>query len=270
VLWSDGVETAGSVDRLLPRLKREGASVDVIPLETHRAALELGPLRLPENARAGDPLQAEIALWSDRAVELEVVLVANETEIARQRLAIDVGANDLVLPVRLPVAGAVTLRATADSGDEALGQAVSPPFGMVVGEPLRALLVAEPPPPSRLLGSLETLGWTTLRATPGTLSLAALSSADAVVLDDVAADRLGPQAQRALRDFVLDGGGLLFLAGPSTFGEEGYSGGELEEVLPMRFNVEEERTDVALMIALDKSYSMKGDKMELAKEAAKE
>ncbi|HUP22361.1 MAG TPA: VWA domain-containing protein [Thermoanaerobaculia bacterium] len=269
VLWSDGVETAGSVDRLLPRLSREGASVDVIPLETHRAALELGPLRLPRNARAGDPLQAEIALWSDRAVELEVVLVANETEIARQRHAIDVGVNELVIPVRIPFAGAVTLRAAADTGGETLGQAVSPPLGMVVGEPLRVLLVAEPPAPSRLLASLETLGWTTGRAAPDTLSVAALSRVDAVVLDDVAADRLGPQAQRAVRDFVLDGGGLLFLAGPSTFGEEGYSGGDLEQVLPMRFNVEEERTDVALMIALDKSYSMKGDKMELAKEAAK-
>ena len=119
---------------------------------------------------------------------------------------------------------------------------------------------------------LEAQGLQVTRSVPGRTALndTALRRYDAVVLSNVAADSLSEQAQQALGEWVEDeGGGLVFVAGEATFGEEGYRGSPLERVLPLDFEIEEERSEVALMIALDKSYSMKGPKMELAKEAAK-
>jgi uncharacterized membrane protein len=269
ILLSDGVETAGSFERILPRLQQDAVRVDTVPLETARAALELAAPRVAERAHAGEPARVTVELWSDLPREVEVVFHADQLEAARHRARVVAGANHLVLPVRLPAAGSVSLRATVLSTAATGELAESPPSLVLVGERRRLLLVANDPAPSTLLASLDEYGWNVDATAPELFSAGALARADAVVLDDVAAERLRPAAHRALRDFALGGGGLLFLAGPSTFGEEGYSETPLEEVLPLRFNVEEERTDVALMIALDKSYSMKGEKMELAKEAAK-
>ena len=65
------------------------------------------------------------------------------------------------------------------------------------------------------------------------------------------------------------GGGLLFASGESVHGERGYSDSAVEKVLPVRFRFEEKRKDLVLVVALDRSYSMKGLKIEMAKEATR-
>ena len=136
----------------------------------------------------------------------------------------------------------------------------------------RTLLLAPADHSDDLQRLLEAQGLEVTRRAPDRTSLnpAALLRYDAVLLSNVAADSLPGPAQQALGHWVEEeGGGLMFVAGEATFGEEGYRDSPLERVLPLDFEIEEERSEVALMIALDKSYSMKGPKMELAKEAAK-
>ena len=136
----------------------------------------------------------------------------------------------------------------------------------------RTLLLAPADHSGDLERLLEAQGLQVTRRAPNRTSLnpAALLRYDTVLLSNVAADSLPEPAQQALGEWVEDeGGGLVFVAGEATFGEEGYRDSPLERVLPLDFEIEEERSEVALMIALDKSYSMKGPKMELAKEAAK-
>ena len=53
------------------------------------------------------------------------------------------------------------------------------------------------------------------------------------------------------------------------FGEGGYSQSEFEEILPIQFEMRERKKNLALVIAIDRSYSMKGEKIEYAKEAAR-
>ena len=72
-----------------------------------------------------------------------------------------------------------------------------------------------------------------------------------------------------LKEFVSNGGGLLFISGDKVFGEGGYSQSEFEEILPIQFEMRERKKNLALVIAIDRSYSMKGEKIEYAKEAAR-
>jgi hypothetical protein len=62
---------------------------------------------------------------------------------------------------------------------------------------------------------------------------------------------------------------LVFAGGEATYGEEAYAETPIEEILPIWFRVHEQRKDLALVIVLDKSFSMVGPKIELSKEAAK-
>ena len=75
---------------------------------------------------------------------------------------------------------------------------------------------------------------------------------------------------QALESYVRDqGGGLIFAAGETTYGQSGLSGSALEKVLPVEFKAQEKRKDLALVVCLDRSYSMKGRPMDLAKAATR-
>ena len=97
---------------------------------------------------------------------------------------------------------------------------------------------------------------------------------DVVVLSNVARSALSPQAMAALGSWVEErGGGLLFVGGSAVFGEgvegaqPGYRHTEIERVLPVTFDRDDE-PEVALVIVLDRSWSMNGTAMELSKTAA--
>jgi hypothetical protein len=63
------------------------------------------------------------------------------------------------------------------------------------------------------------------------------------------------------------GGGLLVAGGESVFGEDGYRHSAIERLTPVTFERRDE-PEVALIIVLDRSWSMAGSSMELCKAAA--
>ena len=65
-----------------------------------------------------------------------------------------------------------------------------------------------------------------------------------------------------MRGFVLSGGDAMY-------GEDGYADSPIEKMLPITFSVRERPEEFALIIVLDKSWSMVGPKIELSKEASK-
>ena len=74
----------------------------------------------------------------------------------------------------------------------------------------------------------------------------------------------------ALSGYVSDyGGGFIMAGGDAMYGEEGYADSVLEALLPITFTVKERPEEFALIIVLDKSWSMVGEKIELSKEASK-
>ena len=100
----------------------------------------------------------------------------------------------------------------------------------------------------------------------------ALLSFDAVVLADIPATSMSTRQMGLIKSYVQDfGGGLAMLGSENSFGLGGYYKTPVEEVLPLvsRFEKEKEKPSLAMVLVIDKSGSMSGLPIQMARQAAK-
>jgi Ca-activated chloride channel homolog len=95
---------------------------------------------------------------------------------------------------------------------------------------------------------------------------------DFIVLSDMAAERVSLTQQETIEQYVRDlGGGFLFAGGERGYGLGGWHHTTIERILPVRMDAEKRRdeADVAMALVIDRSGSMTGLPLEMAKQAAK-
>jgi len=103
-------------------------------------------------------------------------------------------------------------------------------------------------------------------------SMAELLAFDAVVLADVPATAMEVRQMELLRRYVSDfGGGLAMFGSENSFGLGGYHRTPVEEALPLvsRYEQEKQKPSLAMVLVIDKSGSMGGEPIALARASAK-
>ncbi len=112
---------------------------------------------------------------------------------------------------------------------------------------------------------------------PGEMSasLASLQPYSALILSDVPAYALTERQMEVIRRYVRDlGRGFAMFGGDESFGVGGYYSTPIEEVLPVRMDIQDKKyfPTLSMALAIDKSGSMGGvgpaEKLGMAKEAA--
>ncbi|MEX0741976.1 MAG: VWA domain-containing protein, partial [Phycisphaeraceae bacterium] len=101
--------------------------------------------------------------------------------------------------------------------------------------------------------------------------LGQLGGYSAVVLEDVPARSFGNTRLANMAQWVQHaGGGLLMTGGPHSFGAGGYFEGPLDPVLPVSMELRQEHRKLAtaMVLVIDRSGSMSGEPLAMAREAS--
>jgi len=280
VLFSDGHPTAGDTGSAVTHLASERIPVSVDPLVPRSIgdawidALDVAP-RVP----AGSLSIATVTVGSQRSDRGEIELrlkasgtaAANGRVLAQKSVTFDKGFSDVALEFEIDTPGAYVLEAAlVVRGDPLAANNVL--MKETWADPRSRVLYVEGAPSSAryLSGALDGAGFdVTIRPASGVpTTLADLEPFDVVVLSDVPRKAISEASMNTLSEWVeKTGGGLLVAGGESVFGENGYRKTTIERLTPVTFERKDE-PEVALIIVLDRSWSMAGSSMELTKTAA--
>ena len=274
VLFTDGNQTQGDIWRAVPRLSAAGVRVFPFPATPRTDAdAWIERVDVPDIVRRDEPVAVTAQVVSQKQVRARVSLSAAGQALAARAVDLAPGANPVVLAIRLRREGAVTLAAEVRAQGDGFPDNDRLEQSVWVGPRPRVLYVEGEPKVSQYLhDALTREGLEVSAVGPEGLPAggAALDRFDAVIVSDVSPKALDAARMQALQTYVRErGGGLIFAAGENTFGESGFSGTALEKLLPVEFKSEEKRKDLALVLCLDRSYSMKGRPIALAKAGAR-
>ena len=293
VVLSDGNENVGSAAEEAEICAALGIPIDVLPLQyEHGSEILVDQFSAPAAAKQDEVVSLRLVLRSQAATGARVFLYHNDRQVrdgAGPTGGFDVqlaaGPNRFTIPVALRAAGVHRFRAVvepAESAADTLATNNEARAFTIVGPAERVLIISDTAmDPAQInetsaallaralqQGGIECvqMGVEELPADP-----AALADCSAVILSNVSAFALGEARQQALASYVRDqGGGLIVVGGDQSLSVGGYGYTPLEQVLPVETARDKlQLLSLAMVIVIDRSGSMLGEKITMACEAAR-
>lgn len=280
VVLTDGVQTDGDVLAEANRAREFGVKVFTVPY--HRPVpgeVALRELRVPDKVRVGEPFTLHAQIFSSRPQAVKAVLKQGEAINGLdgvRTINLVAGENDVPFKSVVRVAGEVTYQLElSDIPEDRFKEnnrfAVSV---AVPGRPTVLYVEGNPARASYLSAALSAQEFDVEVRGPREIpqSIRELERFDFMILSDAPAESVSLTQQDAIESYVRDlGGGFLFAGGESGYGLGGWYHTTIERILPVRMDAEKKRDEpqVAMSLVIDRSGSMSGLPLEMAKAAAK-
>jgi Ca-activated chloride channel homolog len=280
VLFSDGLETEGSLLSEANHAKGFGARLYVHPFrDPPPGEVAVRALRLPDKVDIGQPFDVTAEVYASRATTAKARLYQGETlnglEGVRD-LTLKAGENEVRFKSVVRVGGEVTYALKlSDIAEDRFAQNNALDVTLdVPGRPQVLYIEGQPQRGSYLVSALSAQQFDVdLRPASGMPgSLRELERYDFFILSDVPHEAVSDASQDLIEKYVRDlGGGFLFAGGEAGYGLGGWGHSTLERLLPVRMDAErrKEMPGVAMALVIDRSGSMTGLPMEMAKAACR-
>jgi Ca-activated chloride channel family protein len=273
VLLSDGNATAGDA---IKTALRAGVSVSTVPLKTRDdPEVQVSAVRVPAQVQQGEAFNVEVVVDANHDDEGDVEVYRGPHKVVSERRKLKKGENTFLFRQSIEQERLASFTArTHGFKDTLLDNNSDTGLVFTSGKPRILIIESEPRDAKDLNWALEEHEiQVDIRPPQGMPdSLADLQNYEVLILSNVPATALSMRQMELARTYVRDlGGGLIMLGGDQSFGLGGYYKTVLEEILPVRsdFEKEKEKPSLAMVLVIDKSGSMGGAKIEMAKEAAK-
>ena len=273
VVLSDGNQTKGDA---VKSALNSGIPVSSVPLKARDdPEVQLSAVKVPAQVQQGEPFNVEVVIDANHDDEVDVEVFKGAIKVVSERKPVKKGENRFVFRQSIENDRLATYAARVRGGKDTLLDNNSD-FGLVFtsGKPRVLIVESAPKDVGDLVAALEEHEIQVDVRPPQGMpdSLSDLQNYELLILSNVPATSLTLRQMDLARTYVRDlGGGLIMLGGDQSFGLGGYYKTAMEEILPVRsdFEKEKEKPSLAMVLVIDKSGSMGGEKIELAKEAAK-
>lgn len=274
VMITDGNQTSGDVMKAALRAQ---IPITTIPLSTRPdPEAQVSAVTVPAQVREGEPFYVEVVVDSNHEDEGEIQVFRGAHRVVNEKKKFKKGENRFRFQQQITQErlAEFTVRIGGLKQDALLDNNTESGLVFTMGKPRVLIIESDPTLAQHLARALEQEDiQVDVRPTQGMPeSLADLQNYELMVLSNVPATSLTQRQMEIARTYVQDlGGGFMMLGGDQSFGLGGYYKTVLEEILPVRsdFEKEKEKPSLGMVLVIDKSGSMGGEKIEMAKEAAK-
>jgi len=267
-LISDGKQNKGSVARAAWQAQQLGIPIDTYAMKGRpQPALRLESISLPALAFTGEQFPIDVVVNAPKPATAEVELTAEGRTLGKTQVPLAAGDNPIRLHASLNTPGALDLAVevrAGEAGEVRFDQAV------MLRQPKVLYVSGDSAEVNAHLGSaLSAAQFDVQRASEFTA--ANLNEYQLIVFDNWDLESI-PLARKAeIERYVKQGGGLLVIGGErNMYVEDKDKKPEdaLDRTLPAKLAPPRSPEGTAVVLIIDKSSSMEGRKMELARLAS--
>jgi Ca-activated chloride channel family protein len=268
VVVSDGMETEGNVMQALWQAQQMNIPIDTYALRGRaKPQLNIDAVKMPPQAFAGEKFPVEITLRSPREASARLELRAEGKAIGSGELKLKTGSNDLTVTAAVTTSGVIHLSGVINAGD--LGEARFDQ-AVYIQKP-RMLYISEDPAgtDSNFMKAVDSYQFEVTKQ--ANLDLDSMRKYEVIVLNNQDLEGYSPATKLAIETYVKQGGGLLTIGGERNQYIEKKPGtpeDPLERTLPAKLAPPRSPEGTCVVLIVDKSSSMEGRKMELARIAS--
>ena len=266
-LVSDGKENKGSIARAAWQAQQLGIPIDTFALVGRaKPALRLEAATFPSSAFTGEQFPIDLLVSSPQATNAQIELTAEGRALGQTQVRLEAGQNPVRVHASLNAPGALDVAVTirsAGGGEVRFDQAV-----MLRRPKVLYITQDEANLDSHLTAALQAAQFEVQRIADLSSNLI-LSDYQLVVFNNWDLDSVPLASKDALERYVKQGGGLLVIGGERNMYDDKKKGDDaLSRTLPATVAPPRSPEGTAVVLIVDKSSSMEGRKMELARLAA--
>lgn len=260
VLMSDGNDNQGSTARAIAGLQQLNVPVDTVSLSGRSTnGLRLISVSMPKTAYAGEQIPIDLHLETPTAMEANVALSAEGKLLGESKVALVAGGNDVRVHARLLTVGATAIA----------GQVNQLSFEQAITlSRAKVLMVSGDTPDSdvNLMKALSEAGSDVTRANAFTGLRE--DATQLLVLNNLDLNDIADGEKAKIAEYVRRGGGLMLIGGEHQVYKEDKKLDVLDEALPAKLAPPKTPEGLCVGLIIDKSSSMEGRKIELARLSA--
>lgn len=279
ILMTDGNQTQGDAASAVAGM---GGRVSTVLLPSRSdPEIQVSEVRTPGQVAEGEPFEVEVVVDANHDDTAVVEVYNGDFRVISESKHINAGENVFRFTQQTSAATEISarVRRAADTSDESFRDTIADnnrAAGLVFtrGKPKVLFIDRIPQQARNLEWAMQEEGIVVETRPPSGMptTMAELQRFDVLVLSSIPAPDLDADQMEMIRRYVSDlGGGLIMLGSDNSFGLGGYYRTVIDDVLPVHsdFQKEKEKPGLGMVLVIDKSGSMGGQKIALAREAAR-
>ncbi len=273
VLLSDGNETVGNSLDAANLLKNRDIELDYVLLENRVGEdMSLSELNVPPSLYKGEKAPISFTINSNVNKDAVIRLSVNNQEVLKEIVQVKEGKNIYTFNHTADVSGLAVFKGEISSeNDTYIENNTLHSVANVKGTP--KILIVQGKDGGNIEPIIEDSGVEVETIPPEKLptELSSFIQYQSIIFNNVPATVISENQMNMIEKAVKEfGTGFIMAGGEESFGLGGYFKTPIEKLLPVDMDIKgkKEMPSLGLVIVMDRSGSMSGSKLELAKEAA--